>query len=244
MFVLLAIAFALGFVVFGVGSGSTGISDALQNALNFGGSGGTSIGSLEKKAAKHPQDAATWRSLATAYEQKQRTRDAVNALERFTALRPKNSDALGELAAQYTTLAQTYYTDAVNAQQTALTLAPSTSFAPAATSALGRAFASTTGLQNPIDAAVQSVATEGTTTFQTNLTTTETLAVSAYQRLAKLSPRDATTQLQLAQAAQTAGQNSVALAAYRKFLALAPTDPLASQVKKVVKALAKTAGSS
>ena len=37
MFVLLAVAFALGFVIFGVGSGSTGISDALQNAFNFGG---------------------------------------------------------------------------------------------------------------------------------------------------------------------------------------------------------------
>ena len=42
-FVLLAVVFALGFVFFGVGSGSTGISDALQNAFNFGNKGGSSI---------------------------------------------------------------------------------------------------------------------------------------------------------------------------------------------------------
>ena len=82
MFVLLAIAFALGFVLFGVGSGSTGISDILQNALHFGSRGGTSISKLENKTVKHPQDAKAWRDLATAYEQKQRTQDAVNALER------------------------------------------------------------------------------------------------------------------------------------------------------------------
>ena len=50
------LAFGLGFVIFGVGSGSTGISDALQNAFNFG-SSGTSISSLEKKVAKHPENA-------------------------------------------------------------------------------------------------------------------------------------------------------------------------------------------
>jgi len=51
-FVLLAIVFALSFVVFGVGSGSTGISSVLQNAFNFGGGGGSSISSLAKKVEK------------------------------------------------------------------------------------------------------------------------------------------------------------------------------------------------
>ena len=97
-------AFVLGFVLLGVGSGSTGLSDVFQNAFNFGSSNGTSIGSLQKKVSKQPQDATAWRDLATAYEQKQRTSDAVSALERYTALRPKDQNALGELASQYTTL--------------------------------------------------------------------------------------------------------------------------------------------
>ncbi|HEX7526924.1 MAG TPA: amidohydrolase family protein, partial [Gaiellaceae bacterium] len=96
MFVLLALVFALGFVFFGVGSGSTGISDALQNAFNFGNKGGTSISKLQNKVDKHPQDATAWRDLATALEQKQRTQEAVTALERYTTLRPKDQGALAE----------------------------------------------------------------------------------------------------------------------------------------------------
>jgi hypothetical protein len=61
---------------------------------------------------QHPQNATAWRDLATAYEQKHRTADAITALERFTALRPKNQDALTELAAQYTTQASTFSTEA------------------------------------------------------------------------------------------------------------------------------------
>ncbi len=131
-FVLLAVVFALGFVFFGVGSGSTGISDALQNAFNFGTSGGTSISKLQKKADKHPSDATAWRDLATALEQKQRTQEAVNALERYTALRPKDQGALAELASQYGTLATNYATDyaerpAAEAEQAS----PAAAFAPA-----------------------------------------------------------------------------------------------------------------
>ena len=96
-FVFLALVFAFGFVFFGVGSGSTGISDALQNAFSFGSKGGTSISKLQDKVVKHPKDASAWRDLATALEQKQKTQDAVNALERYSALRPHDQSALAEL---------------------------------------------------------------------------------------------------------------------------------------------------
>ena len=42
-YVGLAVAFVLGFVLLGVGSGSTGISDVLGNAFSVGSGGGTSI---------------------------------------------------------------------------------------------------------------------------------------------------------------------------------------------------------
>ena len=44
VFVFLALVFAVGFVAFGVGSGSSGISDLLRG--NFFGGGGTSTSSL------------------------------------------------------------------------------------------------------------------------------------------------------------------------------------------------------
>ena len=222
VFLVLAICFALGFVIFGVGSGSTGISDALQNAFNFG-SSGTSISSLEKKVAKNPQDATAWRSLATAYETKQRTADAINALERFTALRPKNADALGELASQYVLIDQQYYTDYQNGLAASSVAAPSSQFQLSTTSRSGRPSAR----RNPRARSTPPSSPSSRRQIQTlasNLTTEENLTVSTYQRLAKLQPKDATTQLQLGQAAEAAGNNAVAIAAFKKFLKLAPTD--------------------
>jgi tetratricopeptide (TPR) repeat protein len=235
VFLVLAICFALGFVIFGVGSGSTGISDALQNAFNFGGSG-TSIGSLEKQVGKNPQNATAWRNLATAYETKQRTGDAINALERFTALRPKNADALGELASEYVLLDQQYYTDYQNGLAAGSVAAPASQFQLSTTSPFGKAFGAAKS-QSPIDAAVLSQQSSEIQTLASNLTTEENLTVSTYQRLAKLQPKDATTQLQLGQAAESAGNNAVAIAAFKKFLKLAPTDLQAATVKKDLKAL-------
>lgn len=241
MFVLLAIAFALGFVLFGVGSGSTGISDILSNALNFGSSGGTSASKLEKKVAKHPQDAKAWRDLATAYEQKQRTQDAVNALERYTALRPKDEGAIAELASEYGTLAQTYSTEYTNAQQeAALQAPPGAAFAPAATTPFGKAFNDPAALKDPISSAVQTLSAARQSTAYTNYQNAQRSAEGAYKKLLALRPNDATTQIQLGQAAQAAGDNKTAIAAYGSFLKLAPTDPLAPQVKQVLKGLAGT----
>jgi Flp pilus assembly protein TadD len=239
MFVVLAAVFAIGFVVFGVGSGSTGISSALQNAFDFGGGGGgPSISSLERGAAKHPNEAKAWRDLATAYEQKHRTSDAVTALERYTALRPKDQSALQELGVQYGTLVTNYQTDLQNAEIAAETADPASTFAPPSTTPLGRAFGSTTALRDPISAALADQASAKANTLLQQLTNVEGKAESTYRRLAKLSPDDASTQIQLGQAAQTAGDTKTAVAAYRKFLKLAPDDPLAPQVRAVLKQLA------
>jgi len=248
-FVFLAFVFAVGFVFFGVGSGSTGISDALQNAFHFGGGGGTSISKLEKKTTQHPKDATAWRDLATAYEQKQRTQDAVNALERYTALRPKDQGALSELAAQYGNLAQTYSRDYSAAQlEAAGQLSPGAAFAPPATTPFGKAFGDSGALKDPISAAVQSLVTSKQQTALQNYTQSQRDAENVYRRLVDLNPKDATTQIQLGQAAQAAQDPTTAAAAYKAFLKLAPNDPLAPQVKKALKTLtgsaAATSGSS
>ena len=236
-------AFVLGFVLLGVGSGSTGAADVLGNMFNFGSGGsGTSISKLQKKVDASPKSAKAWRDLATALEQKQRTQDAVNALERYTALRPKDQNALAELASQYGTLATNYATDYSNAQTEAQQFSsPGAVFAPASTTPFGKAFADPTALQDPISSAVQSLASSKQSTAYTNFQNAQKSAETVYQKLSKLSPNDATTKIQLGQAAQAAGDTKVAIAAYQAFLKLAPTDPLAPQVKQALKQLQTSA---
>jgi tetratricopeptide (TPR) repeat protein len=237
-YVGLAVAFVLGFVLLGVGSGSTGASDVLGSMFNFGSGGGTSVSSLQKKVDKDPTNAKAWRDLATALEQKQRTQDAVNALQRYTALRPKDQNAIAELASQYGTLANNYATDYTNAQTEASQHAsPAEVFAPDSSTPFGKAFADPTALKDPISAAVQTEASGKQSTAYTNFQNAQKNAESAYQKLVALNPSDATTQIQLGQAAQSAGDTKVAIDAYNAFLKLAPTDPLTPQVKQALKTL-------
>src|SRR6266550_9199736 len=65
MYVLLALVFAVGFVAFGVGSGSTGISDILRGNF-FGGSSGTSsrIKDDQKKIKANPKNIDAYRDLS------------------------------------------------------------------------------------------------------------------------------------------------------------------------------------
>jgi tetratricopeptide (TPR) repeat protein len=237
-YVGLAVAFVLGFVLLGVGSGSTGISDVLGNMFSSSSGGGTSISKLQAKADKNPSNATAWRDLATALEQKQRTQDAVNALERYTALRPKDQNALAELATQYGTLANTYAADYTAAQNEASQFAsPASAFPPASTTPLGKAFADPTALQDPISASIQKQASTKQSAAYSNYQGAQKNAETVYQKLVALNPSDATTQIQLGQAAQSAGDTKTAIAAYDAFLKLAPTDPLAPQVKQALKSL-------
>jgi tetratricopeptide (TPR) repeat protein len=243
-YVGLAVAFILGFVLLGVGSGSTGVSDVLQNAFNFGSGSGTSISSLQKKTEKNPSDAGAWRDLATALEGKQKTQEAVTALQRYTALRPNDQTALQELATQYGTLANNYATDYTNAQaEAASSASPASAFAPPSTTPLGKAFADPNGLQDPIAAAVQSQTSTKQSTAFSGYQEAQKNAETTYQKLATVAPNDATIQIQLGQAAQSSNDTATAIAAYKKFLKLAPTDPLAPQVKQALKALQPTAAS-
>jgi len=243
--VLLAVAFVLGFVLLGVGSGSTGVSDVLQNAFNFGSSNGTSISSLQKKTEKNPSDPQAWRDLATALEGKERTQEAVNALQRYTALRPKDQTALQELATQYSALANNYATDYSNAQaQASAQASPGSVFAPPSTTPFGKAFADPNGLQDPIANAVQTLSSTAQSTAFSNYQQAQKNAETTYQKLVALAPNDATIQIQLGQAAQAANDTPAAIAAYKKFLKLAPGDPLAPQVKDALKSLQASAASS
>jgi cytochrome c-type biogenesis protein CcmH/NrfG len=240
-FVLLAMVFGLGFVFLGIGSGANGITDALQNAFNFGkASGGPSISSLEKKTQRNPLDAKAWRDLATAYETKHRTNDAIVALAQYTGLRPKDGDALAELASQYGQQASSYATDYQNSLQAGSVFTPLlAAFPPASTSPFGKALSDPKALQDPISQTLREQAQTAQQTALSNYQTAIKNAEGAFQKLAKLTPKDPTAQYQLGQAADSAGDTKVALAAYRAVLKLVPTktDSLHVGAEQRIKAL-------
>ena len=99
MFLFLALAFGLGFVGFGVGAGGVGVGDVFRDAA--GGSGVPSISDSEQKVLDNPKDAQAFKDLATAYQAEGDIDQAVEAMASYTALKPKDTDALRELAALY-----------------------------------------------------------------------------------------------------------------------------------------------
>ena len=118
VFVFLALVFAVGFVAFGVGSGSTGISDILRG--NFFGGGGTSTSSQvkakQKVIAQHPKDINAYLDLAGIYQQDQDDANALATLRRAQKVDPKNFDVLNRIAGIYSGKAELERQNAQNAQ--------------------------------------------------------------------------------------------------------------------------------
>jgi Flp pilus assembly protein TadD len=236
MFVALAIVFSISFVAFGVGSGSTGISDIFNGGIPFfggGSGGGTSISKLQKAVAKNPKQAQNYRDLATALETKNRNAEAIAALESFTKLKPKDAAALSELAGLYLKQADTARNEAQAAQDAATPVTGGGLFGSSTTTGkLGQALAT--------DPIVQAVGDKANTVINDQRTIALAAAdnaIKTYKRLAKATPGDASVQLELAQAAEGFGNVAVAVAAYKQFLKLAPTDPSATAVKARIKQL-------
>jgi tetratricopeptide (TPR) repeat protein len=238
IFIFLALVFALSFVFLGVGSGSSGIGDLLRGNIHLfgGGSSGTSVGKAQDRIKKNPRDAAAYRDLARAYEAKGNTAQAINALNAYSRLRPKDTTALTELAATYLSQADAARKQAVAAQAA---FANSSLFTPFPTSGkLGTALG-----QNPITDASTSTARTAFTTAYGKMQSAYSSAVSAYKRVAARTPNDPTVQLQLASTAEAASDYKTAIAAYKRFLKLAPDDPSAAQVRQRIKLLKKSAPS-
>jgi cytochrome c-type biogenesis protein CcmH/NrfG len=230
-YVLLAALFAVTFAFLGVGSGSSGLSQ-LFNGLNIFHHSGTSVSSALKQTQKHPNDPKAWRTLATAYEnQKGHTADAVGALQQYTALKPKDAKAWTELGGLELTQAQDLYTQAQGAQAAQQLAAPGQSFQP--TGKLGTALGS-----DPFQQSAATAANATTSNLYQQYSAAAGGAVTAYQQVTKLQPGNSSAQLVLADAARSAGQTSVAIAAYKAYLKLIPGDSTtANQVRQLIKQL-------
>ena len=126
---------------------------------------------------------------------------------------------------------QQVYADASTRSQL---LAPAQVAQPSANSSLGKALS---GVTNPIQQAVSGSIGSQTSDAYTKIIAAYGGAVEVYKQLAKLSPKDATRQFQLAHTAEVAGDSKTAIAAYDRTIALAPDGPYAAAAKKSLKGL-------
>ena len=237
MFVLLALVFAIGFVGLGVGSGSSGIGDLFNGKFfGLGGSNGTGPSASAKKALKeidlHPKQPKGYRDLATAYEAKSQTDLAIPPLEQYTKLRPKDQDALRELANLYLTQVTRYQTDVQNAQQGGISSGASQLFGPSPTSPLYKALGS-----DPLDAAVTARVNTAVQDASQKGALAQQQAIATYKRLVAAAPTDPTARFQLAQAAESIGDVPTAVAAYRAVIKLEPDASEVPAIKTHIKQL-------
>ena len=232
VFVFLALVFAVGFVAFGVGSGSSGISDILRG--NFFGGGGTSTSSLvkqkQKQIAQNPKDISAYLDLAGLYQQDQDETKALATLSKAEQVAPKNFDVLNRIAGIFSGQAELERQAAQNAQ---IVYFESTVSPPGLdpSSTLGQAISS-----DPYSDVLKTRANEAYSKMVSAFTKAET----AYKKLvtaAAGTSQEANAQLQLAGAAQISGDTTTAVNAYTRFLKIAPDSPNALAVRQTLEQL-------
>lgn len=229
MFLFLAIVFALGFVGFGVGAGGVGFGDIIKNAA--GGGGTPSVSSAEKRTLENPKDAQAFKDLSTAQQAAGNTSEAIDALENFVQLRPKNTDALRELAALYLQQASAAQERAQILQARSDYLAPGT--IRDTLFQIGGSPIQPDPITNAVSTDYQQRISEAASEVQT----ASAKAVEQYRKIANVQPDDPSVQLELASAAQSARDYATMIAAYKAFLKLAPNDPTAPEVRRILKQL-------
>jgi tetratricopeptide (TPR) repeat protein len=234
IYVTLAVVFAAGFVFLGVGSGSTGLGDILNGNFFGGGGGGTSsqIKDDQKKIERDPKDIAAYLDLAGLYQQDQNDSKALATLRRAETVAPSNLDVLNRIAGIYRGTAEQALTKAQNLQ---LAIQDSQITPPfvEASSTLGQALA-----QDPYGQSLTTQMNEA----QTKATNGFRTAEAAYKRVAKAArgtSAEAGAQLQLGSVAASPvlADYPTAIAAFRRYLKLAPNGTNAAAVRQAIQQL-------
>jgi hypothetical protein len=234
MFVFLALVFGLGFVGFGVGAGGVGVGDLFKGG---NGSGSESVSSAQKKADENPNSAQAWHDLSTALQTDGQTEEALGALQTAVSIDKKDPDLFRELAGLYLARAGAKSREAQLAQLEAAYTAPDQHFPgqlfvkgqPVFNNPLGRAINVSIGVRIQQAQSEAQVAAAG--------------SVDAYKNVVRLLPNDPNAQIELAQTAQQTGDTATEIAAYKRFLVLAPDDSSVPIVKQQLKQLQGASGS-
>jgi tetratricopeptide (TPR) repeat protein len=237
MFVLLAVVFGLGYVIFNVGGTipGTGLGDVLQNLGES--SAGPSVGDAENKIEDEPNNPAGYRELANALQREGRTDEVVAPLTRYVQFRPKDRAALSQLAGIYLTQAQRSQERAQAAQFQLQQTTGGDLFVPGQSSPFGQQFGNGQVTQLEAERLNQQISQGYTEAQQAYQNATRT-----YRSLITAIPDGEEADqpslfLQLGFAAQSAGDLKEALRAYKRFLVVAPDSPNAAGVRAQIKQL-------
>lgn len=228
-------AFALSFIVLGVGSGSTGIGQVIDSFFSGSSASGSSLSSLEHQTVLHPKSATAWLNYANQLEDDHQDDEAIAALTQYTKLRPSDQNELLELAGldyERAVAWDTLYSETQSLEQA---IDPSSAISPASTSPLGKALAAL-----PTDPTSQAVSTEvggDASSEYSKLVGYLSNRVTVYQKIVALTPGNAVNEYSLGQAAYQAAEVPVAIAAYKKFLKLAPDNSLAADARQAIATL-------
>jgi tetratricopeptide (TPR) repeat protein len=237
MFVFLAVVFGLGYVIFNVGGTipGTGLGDVLQNLGQ--GTAGPSVGDAENKIEDEPNNPQGYWELANALQRDQRADEAVAPLTRYLQFRPKDRRALSMLAGIYLTQARQAQDRAQAAQIELQQITGGDLFVPGQSSQFGQRFG--TGQVNQIEAdrlnqQISQGYSEAQSAYQNATRTYKNLIAAIPDREEAEQP---SIFLQLGFAAQSGGDLKEALAAYKRFLVVAPDSPNAAGVRQQIQQL-------
>ncbi len=228
MFVLLALVFGLGYVIFNVGGTipGTGLGDILQNS--GGGSGAPDVGDAQDKVSENPNDPAAKLALADALTQNNRSDEAIPVLETYLDQRPNDADVVSRLAGLYMGEGARNQQEAALAQAEVQAAAPGTQFAPAS------GLVTQLRAQGEVARALSAEANERLSRASSDASVSFQQARDMYKKLTQLTPDDSSVQFSLAQASEQAGDYPSAIAAYKRFIKLAPDDPNVPAIKQQI----------
>ena len=238
MFVFLALVFGLGYVIFNVGGTipGVGLGDVLSD-IGQGGAGGVSEGDARDKIKDHPNDPTGYYDLATALQRNGKNEEAIAPLERYLELKPRDRAALGMLAGLHLSKARRAQEDASRAQFELTQITGGDVLAPGSSSQFGQEFG-----QGKVTQLLAEDLNQRLSESYVSAQESYRGAADAYKKLIAVLPEaDEVEQpsifLQLAFAAQSANDLKQAIAAYRRYLVVAPDSPNAEGVKLQIKQL-------
>jgi len=237
VYVLLALVFVFSFVLLGVGSGSNGISDALQSVFgrNTGSSVGSQIDDKQQAVARSPKDVSLYLDLAGLYQSDNQEAKALATLRKARQVAPQNLDVIDRIGSIYGAQAGRAgdnYRAVFAVYSQNVTNAPGLD----TSSPLGQALTSdpyTQGLQTQLNDAY------------TKVTTAYQKVAGVYKQaaqVAKGTSDEPNALLQWASAAQSANDVTTAITAYQQFLKVAPDNANAPAVRQTLAQLQASLG--
>jgi tetratricopeptide (TPR) repeat protein len=231
VFVFLALAFAVGFVLFGVGGNipGTGIGDIIQGQVE---GAGPSVGEARDKIEDNPENPTGHRELGDALVADGRGDEAIAAYHDYLELRPKDTEVKRTLAGLYMTRANNARDEYAQIYSEYQSQTGGGLFGPPQDTDFGRA------LSGKIHQDLQTTYSERLGEVSQRMQAAFGQAATLYRQVAATRPDDeALLQLQLGDAAYQARRIPLAIQAYERYLKLDPEGQNAAYAKQQIQLL-------